>query len=73
MYHEEILMKSKVNKIINSLGRSTNVVTFSIKEMLLRMVTNTSLFTQKNLLLNPQDPFADPPESVYYGEFDSSS
>ena len=72
-YHEEILMKPKVNKIIMSIVRSTNVVTFSIKETILRMVTNKSLFTPKNLLLNPKDPFIDPPESAHYGEINSSS
>ena len=56
-----------------SSGCSTNVVTFSIKEMILRMVTNKSLFKPKNLLLNPQDSFADQPESVHYDEVNSGS
>ena len=73
LYHEEILMKPKVNKIILSSGRSTNGVDFSLKEMILRMVTNKSLFTSKILLLNPKDSFADPPESGHYDEVKSSS
>ena len=66
-------MKPSVNKIIMSSGRSTNVVTFSIKEMILRMVTRKSLFTTKNLHLNPKDPFVDPPESACYGEVNYGS
>ena len=73
LYHEEILMKHKVNKSITFSGRSTSVVTFSIKAIILRMVTYKSFSHQTNLLQNPQDPFTDPHESVYYGEADSGS
>ena len=68
LYDDEILIKPKVYKIIMSSGRTTNVVIFSIKEMTLHMVTNEGLFTPKNLLLNPKDPFADSPELANYGE-----
>ena len=37
------------------------------------MVTNKSLNTPTNLLINPKDPVADPPESAYYGEVNSGS
>ena len=32
------------------------------------MVTDRSLFHPRNLLLDPDDPLSDPPESGYYGE-----
>ena len=66
-------MKLNVNKNIMSSGRSTNGVTFSIKEMILRMVTNKSLITPTNLLLNPKDAFSDPPESAHYSKVNSGS
>ena len=66
-------MKPKVNKTITSSGCSTNVVPFSIKETILRIVTNKSLFTLKNLLLSPKYPFSDPPESAHYGKVNSGS
>ena len=64
-------MEPKVNKTLISSGRPTNIVTFLINKMILRMVTN--LCTLKNLLLNPQDHFADPPESAHYSEVNSGS
>ena len=63
----------KFNKIQLSSGCSTNAVTSSIKEMILCIVNSKRLFTLKNLLLNPIDPYSDPPESSHYGEVNSGS
>ena len=60
LYHNEILMKPRVHNIRLSSGRTTNVVTFSVKEMILRMVMNKSLFCPSNILLDPDNPCPPP-------------
>ena len=47
-------VKPKVCKTVLSSGRSSNVVSFSMKETILRMVTNKTLFHPGNLLLDPK-------------------
>ena len=71
LYKNCTTMKPIINTIKLSSGRNTNVVTFSLKEMILRMVTNKSLFTPKNLLLSPENPCGDPIESKYYSDVNS--
>ena len=73
LYQNEILMKPRVNNITLSSGRTTNVVTFSIKEMILRMVLNKSLFNPSNILLDPNNPCSPPSDSLYYGEVNSGT
>ena len=54
LYHKRsALMKPKLSLTTLSSGRTTNVVTFSFKEMILKMITNKSLFHPDNLLLDP--------------------
>ena len=73
LYQDTIFMKPIVNPILLSSGRSTNVVTFSFKEMILNIVTNRSLFCSDNLLLNPNDPCETPPATDYYGEVNTGT
>ena len=73
IYGKEILMKPKVDYTVLSSGRSTNVVTFSMKEMILRMVMNKSLFSPQNLLLDPDNPCSLPNDSLYVGEVNSDT
>ena len=62
------IMKPKLCPTLLSSGRTSNVVIFSMKEMILRMVTNKSIFHPGNLLLDPTNPCADPPDDGYYGD-----
>ena len=73
LYGKEVLMKPSVENILLSSGRHTNVVTFSFKEMVLRMVLNKSMFTPQNLLLNPDDPCSLPHVSSYVGEVNTGT
>ena len=66
-------MKPKVCKTVLSSGRSSNVVSFSMKEMILRMVTNKTLFHPGNLLLDPQNPCGDQPDDLYYGDVNTGT
>ena len=54
-------------------GRIIDVVTFSLKEMILRMVLNKSLFTSSNLLFDPDNPYSDPPKSIHIGEVNTGT
>ena len=67
------IMKPKLCQTLLSSGRTSNVVIFSMKEMILRMVTNKSLFHSDNLLLNPTNPCADIPNDGYYGDVNSGT
>ena len=67
LYGGQIIMKPVVNNISLGRGKTTNVVTFSFKEMILRMVLNKSLFTPSNLLLDHVNPWSGPPESEDVG------
>ena len=73
LYQDKIVMKPLVNPIYLSSGRQTNVVTFSFKEIILKIVTNKSLFCPDNLLLDPKDPCKVPTESDHYGEVNTGS
>ena len=73
LYKDCTTMKPIINTVHLSSGRNTNVITFSFKEMILRMVSNRSLFTSKNLLISPDNPCADPPDSEYYSDVNSGT
>ena len=49
LYKDSTTMKPFINHIRLSSEQTTNVVTFSFREMILRMVENRSLFTPENL------------------------
>ena len=68
-----VMMKPRIDRIQMSSGRWTSVVTFSLEEMVLRMLTNTSLFRDENLVLDPNDIFAPPKESKYYRDIHDGS
>ena len=56
LYKKPATMKPIVNHVQLSSGRSTNIITFSFTEMVLKMVRNKTLFIPENLLLDPNDP-----------------
>ena len=49
------------------------MVTFSFKEIILRMVTNKTLFYPGNLLLDTKNPFADPLDDGFYGDINTGT
>ena len=73
IYHNPTINRSKVTPITLSSGRTTSIVTFSMKEIILKTINNTSLFTKDNILLNINDPTTPPLESDYYSEVNSGS
>ena len=74
LYRDDIsFMKPKISPVALSSGRSTNVVTFSFREIILRMVTNKNLFHPSNLLLDINNPFSDPTDDGYYGEVNTGT
>ena len=68
LYKNYATIKAIINTIKLSSGRNTNVVTFSLTEMILRMVTKRSLFTPEYFLLSPDNPCGDPIESEYFSD-----
>ena len=50
------IMKPKVFKTGLSSGRTGNIVFFSMREMILSMITNKMLFHLGNLILDPNNP-----------------
>ena len=73
LYKDCTTMKPLINHIHLSSGRTANVVTFSLREMILRMVTNRALFTPENLLLTVDNPCSDPTDSQYYSDVNSGT
>ena len=67
------IMKPKLRQTLLSSGRTSNVVIFSMKEMILQIVTNKSIFHPGNLLLDPTNPCADPQDDGYYGTVNSGT
>ena len=67
------IMKPKIYKTILSSGRTSNVVSFSMREMILKMVTNKSLFHPGNLLLDPKNPCGDQPDDGSYGDVNTGT
>ena len=66
-------MKPSVHNLVLSPGRSFNIVTFSMKDMILRMVTNKLLFHAGNILLDPDRPCELPKDTTFYGDVNSGS
>ena len=73
LYGSDINMNPRVQNLNLSSGRQTNIVTFSIKDMILRMVSNKSLFNPSNLLLDPDNPLSPPKDTLYYGDVNTGS
>ena len=67
------MMKPKLKPTVLSSGRTSNVVVFSIKEMILKMITNKSLFHPDNLLLDPTNPCGDVVDDGYYGNINTGT
>ena len=67
------IMKPKVCKTVLSSGRTSNVVSFSMREMILKMVTNKTLFHPGNLLLDPKNPCADIADDGCYGDVNTGT
>ena len=73
LYRKRIMMKPKVQRVMLSSRRTTSVVTFSMREKILQMVTNPTTFHSGNLLLNPLDPCSAPIDTGYYGEVNTGT
>jgi hypothetical protein len=73
MYENPRFMKPVVQPIALSSGRISSVVTFSLQQAIIRMVSNKSLFCPENLLLNPDNPFQKQVESEFYGDVNSGT
>ena len=67
------LTKPKLKQAVLSSGRTTDVVVFSIKEMILRMISNKSLFHPDNLLLDPTNPCGDVNDDGYYEDVNTGT
>ena len=66
VYHNPLFGQPRVSHIHLSSGRQTSIVTFSMKDIILKLVTDKSLFTKDNILLDIKEPRNPPPESQYY-------
>ena len=73
LYGDKQIMKPSVHNLVLSSVRSTNIVTFSMKDMVLWMVNNKLLFHPGNLLLDPDNPCALPKDTPFYGDVNSDS
>ncbi len=73
VYYHPMLNRSKVSPLTLSSGRTTSVVTFSMRELILKTINNNSLFTKDNILLDVNDPQAPPPERDCYSDVNSGS
>ncbi|MCP4748036.1 MAG: hypothetical protein GY874_18150, partial [Desulfobacteraceae bacterium] len=73
IYDNPTFMKPIVQPIALSSGRVSSVVTFSLRQAIIRMVSNKSLFTPENLLLNADNPFQKQVESEFIGDVNSGT
>ena len=73
LYTDRSFMKPIVSPVNLTSGRSTTVVNFSLKDAIIRMVSNKSIFCPKNLLLDPLNPCGPPPISDHYNEVNSGT
>ncbi len=67
------IMKPKVCKTVLSSGRTSNFLSFSMREMILKMVTNKTLFHPGNLLLDPKNPCGDIADDGCYGDVNTGT
>ena len=73
LYGTRGIMKPSVHNLTLSSDCTSNIVTFSLKDMILRMLTNKSLFHPDNLLFDPNNPCALPNDTLFYGDVNSGS
>ena len=66
-------MKPRVNNNILSSGHSATILSFSMKEGVIHVVTNKSLFESQNILVDPKNSVFDPPYYQHYGEVNSGT
>ena len=72
--YNELYCHPKVTQLTLSSGRVTSIVTFSARDLILKVVNNKSLFKKENILLNVNNPFEVPnPNSTMFGEVNSGS
>ena len=67
------IVKPKLRPTLISSGCTSNDVIFSMKEMVLCMVTNKTIFHPGILLLDPTNPCDDPQDDGYYGDVNSGT
>ena len=67
------IRNNKVFKTVLSFGPTSNVVSISMREMILKMVTNKTLFHPGNLLLDPKNPCTDIPDDGCYGDVNTGT
>ena len=68
LYTDGIFLKPRIVMVPLLRNRRTSIVKFNFQEMAIRMVTNTNLFKQENLVLNPDNIFGPPLTSDYLGD-----
>ena len=71
--YENLYCHPRVSSVQLSSGRTTSVVTFSARDLILRVVNNKSLFHKDNILLDVNDPFKVPNVGDTIGEVNSGS
>lgn len=69
----ELFCHPRVASIALTSGRSTSVVTFSAKDLIMKVLSNKSLLKKENILLDVENPTALPLESGFLGEVNSGS
>jgi hypothetical protein len=73
VYSNIKFMQPTVDAITLTSNRQTTVVTFSLKDAILRMVTNKVLFKPEHLLLNVDNPCMPPTDNEYISDVNSGS
>ena len=68
LYTNGIFLKPRIVMVPLLRNRRTSIVKFNFQELVIRMVTNTNLFKQENLMLNPDNIFGPPLTSDYLGD-----
>ena len=71
--YENLYCHPRVTPVQLSSGRTTSVVTFSARDLILKIVNNKSLFNKDNILLDINDPFKVPDVGDTIGEVNSGS
>ena len=71
--YNKLYCHPKVTQITLSSGRSTSVVTFSAKDLIMKVVTNRSLLKKEHVVLNVDNPFEVPADNCPLQEANSGS
>ena len=66
-------MNPRIQNVDVSSSCRTNIVNFSIKDMILCMVANKSLWNPGKLLLDPDNPLSPPKDTLYFGDVKTGS